>query len=319
MHRLVDGRVGHLRRELASRLLEGRPLHVGQQPARDVVVVGSEPLHLLRVLARVAHEARRHVARRAHRPALVARERLVGVLGQGNPERPSRDPGPAPLPLVPVPVADHEIEQTRLHERSTVDAVVRAALAPLLPQVEGRHDLGDALVPGGDVLVEGADGAAEGLLELPERRVVRHHREARAVEGDPHRLRQRADDRRGRGVRRRGLVDGDGSKLTVLPLLRQHALGVLLQLAEGVAAAVRALHGQAFRLEPADLGERREAARLGLEVEHRQGNGRRPGLAVTVPEPVPPLSAAVELLAGDDRPGFRPGRRGGRGRCRLLR
>ena len=100
-------------------------------------------------------------------------------------------------------------------------------------------------------------------------------------------------------------------QLAVLPLLRQHALGVLLQLAEGVAAAVRALHGQAFRLEPSDLAQRREAAGLGLEVEHRQLDRRRPGLAVAVAEPVAPLAAPVELLARDDRLGVGRGHGGG--------
>ena len=109
---------------------------------------------------------------------------------------------------------------------------------------------------------------------------------------------------------RGGLVDRDGPELAVLPLLGQHALRVLLQLAEGVAAAVRTLHRQTFRLEPADLAQRREPARLRLQVEHRHFDRRRPGLAVAVAEPVAPLAAPVEDLPRDDLARLR--RRGGR-------
>ena len=319
VHGLVDRRVRHPRHQLAGDLLDHRPLHVGQQPARDVVVVRGQALDPLRVLARVAHEARHHAAGRGHRLALVAREGLVGVLGQRLPQRSARDARPAPLALVPVPVPDHEVEQPCLEEGPAVDTVLRAALAPLLPEPERGHDLGDAFVARLEVIVERANRAAERRAEFPERRVVRHHREARAVEADPHRPRERAGDDGRRGVGRRGLVDRDRSELAVLPFLRQHALGVLLQLAEGVAVAVRTLQGQAFRLESSDLAQRREARGLGGEVEHRELDRRRPGLAVAVPEPVAPLAAAVELLAGDDRPGFRRDRARRCLRCGLVR
>ncbi len=302
VHRLVDRGVGHLRHELAGDLLVYRPLDARQQPARDVVVVRGQPLDPLRVLARVAHEARDHPAHHAHRLALVAREGLVGVLRQRHPDGPAAfEARPAPLPLVAVPVADHQVEQARLEEGTSVDLVLRPVLLPLLPEVERRDDLGDVPRAGPEVLVEGSDRAAERRAELAERGIVRHHHQPRAVERDADRLRERADDHRRGRVGGRGLVDRDGSQLAVLPLLRQHALGVLLELAERVAAAVGRLHRQPFRLESPDLAQRRESSRLGLQVEHGQLDRRRPGLAVTLAEPEAPVAAPVELLARHDR------------------
>ena len=115
-HGLVDDGIGHLARQLPGDLLEDRPLETRQQPARDVVVVRGQPLHPLRVLARVAHEARHHPPHRAHRLALVAREGLVRVLRQGHPDRLAAEARPPPLRLVAVPVADHEVEEARLQE-----------------------------------------------------------------------------------------------------------------------------------------------------------------------------------------------------------
>ena len=318
MHGLVDDRVRHLRHELAGDLLVDRPLDVGEHPARDVVVVGGQALDPARVLAGVAHEARHHRAHGSHGLALVPREGLVGVLGDRLPESLALDAGPAPLGLVTVPVAHHEVEEARLQERPAVHPVLRAALAPLLPQVAGGHDLGDALVAGRRVLVQGPDRVRERLAELPERRVVGHDREARAVEGDPDGLRESADDERGRRVGRGGLVDGDCLQLAVLPLLGQDALGVLLQLPEGVAGPVRGLHGQAFGLEATHLAQRGEAAGLGREVEHRDLDRRRPGLAEALSEPEAPRAAPVELLGGDDRSRLRPGRARGRLRRGLV-
>jgi hypothetical protein len=115
----LDHLVRDLGLELAGHLHPGRALEPGQELAILLPPVPREPLHA-GVVVVVVLEDGRAATREPQDEALVARERLVTVVGDGDPGRPIREPRPTPLVAVAVPVADQDVEEPRLQEGAGV-------------------------------------------------------------------------------------------------------------------------------------------------------------------------------------------------------
>ena len=265
--------------------------------ARDTGVLRGEPL-----------EARVTRAGDVQDEAFVAGEGLVAVLGDGLPEGAAGKLRPAPLLAVAVPVAHEDIEQPRLEQRAVVGPIALPRLEALV-QLRVVDDLGDPAEAGvlvrdrARVLGERADGPREGLLELPQRRVVGHDHEPPGRAGDSGRVAQDPHDHLAGRVLARHLVLEHPLHDRAPQVFLEQLSGVLVDAAERVVLPVHALHGQPLRLLSAHAPDRREAAGLLPEVQHFEGDRRRPEIAVVAPPEPAMATARLVLRPRDHGPG----------------
>ena len=170
--RLVDHGVRDPRLQLGRGLAERLPLQAGEQLAVLLAAVPGEALHG-RVVGVVALEEGRAGAGEARHEAVVAREGLVAVVRDRLPQRLVGELRPAPLVAVPVPVADHEVEEPGLQERPRVGACLSGgeALVELLVLEDLDRSLESriAIGLGARVLEELPTSPANSLRNSPSR------------------------------------------------------------------------------------------------------------------------------------------------------
>ena len=315
---VLDRGVRELALEILRRAHEVFPAEADQEAPILLGAVVGQPADV-RVLRAELLEAGIPPPPRVQRHALIARERLVAVLGDRDPERVARHLRPAPLLPVPVPVAHEDVHEPRLEEGLRVGHVAFSRFQLLVERgviddLGGAREAGDGALRRLRVDAEDADGAGEVLAELAEGGIVGKDDEPPLRDGDPHRLEDPAGDHLARRMLGRHLVVQELRDDGVLQRGVDHieqVRRVLLQSAEGVAAPVRAGEGEPFRLLAADTARRREAARLPAEVEHLDADRRSPGRAVLVAEPE--AVKAVRMVVARD---YRLAARGIGGGCR---
>ena len=219
-------------------------LQATEQPSVDIASVPRQSLERA-VLHVEAVELRLAVAGHGDHEPLVAGERLVPVLRDRLPERRAGDPREPPLVDVPIPVAQHQVHESRPQVCLDIDAC-RGIVGDELQHVTAAEDLHRVEGAGGSIrarlriLGEGAEQAGVLLAELTEARVVGQDHEVvfklQHAGGRPERQRHQ----RGSRHARRDLVLYQLLERGAQELRREHFRGVLVDGPEGVALAIGA-------------------------------------------------------------------------------
>jgi hypothetical protein len=150
----------------------------------------------------------------------------------------------------------------------------------VIDDLRGALEAGMLRGGGGRILREGAGEPLEVGAELAERGVVGHHHDPRRDAGNARGTRQLVRDQGARRVLRGHLVAQQALDERVVELLRQDVRRVLVDAAEGVAAAVLADEREALGLLPADALHRRQPAGFPGQVQDLRLDRSGPKVAV---------------------------------------